>query len=790
MSNITDWIKYELYPALYERIAEAFPEHNFERTAKDWRSNTYLDGSPHKRADKTKVDAKYPGTVYEQGGEYKSLIDYVMERDSLDFLPAVKKLAGIAGVQLPVDQSYSPEAYRASQEALNILGAAKDYFAYLLSQKDGEAVMKYLQGRGYTPAEVEEMELGYIASPERLNNYLEGKRYAQEDIDKALQIDGYKGLGETHSLVIPYRSGGTVKGFKFRSITGAEPKYLNSRNLPRNEGFFNLSPLRGAKDLIVVEGELDALHATVKGIENVVATGGSSISQEQIEDAKRRGAKAITLCFDKEPGVENKILKALDVLEKDADLRVYVAELPARDGEKVDPDRLLKERGVEALREALDQADPHYIYRLNHIREKYAKIQTDQGELTAKDIHALLEEVVVASSRLSKPLERDQFTKAFLGIQGLKDLGIKEDSLKDTADKIRYKKEEAEQERRISRVLVQAQKKREQGDTKGVIELLESGLKEERVKKGAGLIQPYSYQDWEREIASAPQAIKTGYPSLDEIAGLPAGAITLIAGRPSHGKTTLMFNLLLRMAEIHGDKGLKFYFFSYEEQRRYILTKILNSLIAEDLVKHFPRGIYTNYHFLRDYLAKGKEDLHQVEAGKATLKRLLDEDRIAVIDQSHTVEELGNVLEALNRKENIGAVFIDYIQRMSTERRTQDKRTEIAHISDQVLQIAKRTGLSMVLGAQLNRATTIGEPRMENLKEAGNLEEDANLVYSVYNEAKERQQVGDGEAPGREVELQIKALKNRDGEVNREAVLIFDTWTGKIKDSKEDLIDF
>jgi replicative DNA helicase len=129
---------------------------------------------------------------------------------------------------------------------------------------------------------------------------------------------------------------------------------------------------------------------------------------------------------------------------------------------------------------------------------------------------------------------------------------------------------------------------------------------------------------------------------------------------------------------------------------------------------------------------------------------------------------------------------------MRTDRRTQDKRTEIAHISDQVLQIAKDSGLPLILGAQLNRATN-QKPTLENLKEAGNLEEDANTVLSVYNESRERDESSEGETlkGAREVELEIKALKNREGEVNQTATLLFDKYTGVIKDkSPKEITDF
>ena len=65
------------------------------------------------------------------------------------------------------------------------------------------------------------------------------------------------------------------------------------------------------------------------------------------------------------------------------------------------------------------------------------------------------------------------------------------------------------------------------------------------------------------EIATLPPAYKTGYSSLDKFIGFTPGAITLIAGRPSHGKTTFMFNLLLEMSKLYKDES--FYFFTYEE---------------------------------------------------------------------------------------------------------------------------------------------------------------------------------------------------------------------------------
>jgi hypothetical protein len=121
MSNLTEWIKTELYPVLFDRIDQAFPEHKFTRFPGGWRSNTYLNGSPHQRADKVVVSNKTAGRILEQGGDNLSLVDYVIRRDNLNFIEAVKYLADIAGLQVPGDPDFNEEAYRAKQEEASLL---------------------------------------------------------------------------------------------------------------------------------------------------------------------------------------------------------------------------------------------------------------------------------------------------------------------------------------------------------------------------------------------------------------------------------------------------------------------------------------------------------------------------------------------------------------------------------------------------------------------------------------------------------------------------------------------
>jgi DNA primase/KaiC/GvpD/RAD55 family RecA-like ATPase len=814
MSNITDWIKTELYPTLYENIDTALPEHEFKKQAECWRSKTYLDSSPHKnRVDKTVISKKAPGYILEQGGEILSLVDYVMRRDNLEFIQAVESLAKAVGLQLPKGE-IDLNTYQRDKDQVTLLESCNSYFIYCLNNSTGaDEVRAYLSSRGYSDEDVKAMELGYIPDLDKLFKYLLSKGYSQTLIDEVVKLN--KAIGSTHKLTIPYRSGGSIKGFKFRALenkpnieTGHKaggysintplPKYLNSTGLDRLGGFFNLLSIKGDKDLVIVEGELDSLSATARGISNIVATGGSSISSDQVKDAIKRGAKSFSLCLDTEPGKEDKTAKqissAIEVILGEGVNRVYIVTLPDLGGGKTDPDRLIKDSGVDAFKEAIRGALPYYEYYLQELLNKYAKIEDEVG-LKPKDIDKLLDEVIELSYKIPEATDRDRFKKLFTSLEAIKELGITEESLSITVDRLTSSKNKELRDKELKKLLLEATQLQTKGDTDKALEILNNGVKETITKGAIDLLPPpLNFNNLLDEIATLPPAYKTGYSSLDKFIGFTPGAITLIAGRPSHGKTTFMFNLLLEMSRQYPEEV--FYFFTYEEPVKNISIKLLNRLIATDLSQYY-RDIKdlskpTNYEFLKSYIKARRTDIQPIEEGKIKLQELIDSQRLKVIDKNYSVEELYNLILYLNKKERIGGVFIDYIQRMRTDRKTQDKRTEIAHISDQVLQIAKDSGLPLILGAQLNRATN-QKPTLENLKEAGNLEEDANTVLSVYNESRERDESSEGETlkGAREVELEIKSLKNREGEVNQTATLLFDKYTGVIKDkSPKEITDF
>ena len=804
MSIITDWIKYELYPTLFQSINIALPEHSFNRYTGGWRSKTYLDGSPHKtRPDKTVVSKQAPGWILENGGDTLSLVDYVMRRDKVAFIQAVKTLADAVELQLPkgdLDQ----ESYQKYKDQATILEDCNSYFIYCLENSIGADEEKtYLTSRGYSSEVVKVMELGYIPDQEKLFKYLLSKGYSQSLIDETVKLN--KGIGSTHRLTIPYRSGGSIKGFKFRTIGDTTPKYLNSSGLDKKGGFFNLLGIKGDKDVVIVEGELDSLHATAKEVDNVVATGGSSLSPDQVKDAIKRGAKSFTLCFDTEPGKEENTAKginsAIEVILGEGVNRVYIVTLPALGGAKTDPDRLIKESGVKAFKEAIKRALPYYEYRLQETLKKYGKIENERG-LQPKDIDNLLDEVVETASNIPDATDRDRYKKLFTSLDAIKELGISEESLSITVDKLTSTRDKEAQAKDFKKLLLDVTQLQDKGETDKALELLNSKVKEVKLKDKAtefsSLMKPIKEDELRERQVNKPESINSGYIIGEEPLLLPSGAISIFTAPTSHGKTTFLINLALNVATTSPDKET--YLFSYEEDGDSILINALNTYLDVE-ISHNNRRTLKSYFTTNstEYIKSESREYFTTNKDKF-FRELIETRRLNIHYTSYNSDTLVEAIRYLHKHAKPGAIFIDYIQLLNLPEgkyKTYSRQEEIKEICIALKDVAVETGLPIILGAQFNREV-VNQLRIHATKigEAGDIERIASLIVGFWNNnfkplgtLGELHEIENKGATTPDT-LYATILKNRGGIVGLEEILSFNGNTGKIKNSGSSEISY
>ena len=287
----------------------------------------------------------------------------------------------------------------------------------------------------------------------------------------------------------------------------------------------------------------------------------------------------------------------------------------------------------------------------------------------------------------------------------------------------------------------------------------------ESVETTDNLPQPYTFKDLLKDLTEVKEGLKTGFKSIDTLIEIPQAAITLIAGRPSHGKTITQLNLLLSMVQQYPE--LKFYFFSYEETRSQILLKILN-ILSRDMIseKH-------NLANLEGYLRGGHKTRETINEAAEYLQKLTESGRLVISDVPYHVDDLAAIICKLRGKfgQSLGAVFIDYIQKIKIKSKHPTRQLELQKISEAILETAKSNNLPIILGAQLGRGTGKKEVlRLDNLREAGDIENDSKLVIGIWNQSKE----DENSAQSRKVDLELVILKNRNGPSNQSIFLEFD----------------
>jgi DNA primase len=300
-------------------------------------------------------------------GKSGDVFGFVMERQGMDFIDAVKYVAGRTGVEVR-------EVKRAREEddphrpLYEINAFAKEWFrGRLLDEAEGGTARAYLEGRGIDAATAERFGLGFAPDEWRSLREATAKHGFTDEVMLDLGLlkqserskepyDGFRGR-----IIFPIESlGGKVIAFGGRILEGDGrdgPKYINSPETPVYQKGQNLYGLSWAKNhirkeeaAIVVEGYMDVVSLAAAGFENVVAPLGTALTAEQAKLLSRYCTRVLLL-FDSDSAGLRATFKAGDVL-LEAGMHPAVVSLPP--GE--DPDTLVRSAGHDALAALIDDA--------------------------------------------------------------------------------------------------------------------------------------------------------------------------------------------------------------------------------------------------------------------------------------------------------------------------------------------------------------------------------------------------------------------------------------------------
>lgn len=310
-------------------------------------------------------------------------IHFVMEMERMEFMDAVKLLAERAHMELP-ERTNEPRARMDADERERIYEAntlAARFFHSLLWKEEGSEMLNYLYKRGLNDSDIRRFGLG--ASPKGwdvLAKHLKEQGFTDSILEKAglvVRKDGrVYDMFRGRAIFPIINQQGRVVGFGGRAMGDAQPKYLNTSETPvfnKRQGLYALNMAkkeRGLGRLVLVEGYMDTVSLRKSGVQGVVATLGTALTEEQARLIKRF-APEVWISYDGDGAGRKAALRALDIFDEQ-DMRAKVIDYPAG----MDPDDFVKANGQQGF-EALPRYDATE-YRMMRARDDL-DLSTQEG---------------------------------------------------------------------------------------------------------------------------------------------------------------------------------------------------------------------------------------------------------------------------------------------------------------------------------------------------------------------------------------------------------------------------
>lgn len=300
-------------------------------------------------------------------------VSFVMEHEKFNYPEALRYLAQKYHIALEETGDVAKEqGDKMIRDSLYIINQfAQQYFHDNLSKTaEGRNIgMAYFKERGFTEEMIKKFMLGYALSDEQAFAKAAEKNGYQKNLLMQVGLIKEKGGREVdffhHRVIFPILSlSGKVVAFAGRMMTKDDraPKYINS---PETEiyhksqllyGIFQArNAIRKEDECFLTEGYTDVISMHQAGIENVVASSGTSLTQEQIK-LIRRFTNNITILYDGDAAGLKAALRGLEMMAEE-DVNVRVVMLP--DGD--DPDSFLHKKGSTAFREFVSSGKKHFL---------------------------------------------------------------------------------------------------------------------------------------------------------------------------------------------------------------------------------------------------------------------------------------------------------------------------------------------------------------------------------------------------------------------------------------------
>ena len=307
-------------------------------------------------------------------GAAGNVFTFVKDYENVSFLEAVSIVAKKAGILFEYKDTTVSKTNNQNSVLYKILSDASKFYQNNLSTKSGEAARNYLKQRNFSNECIKEFEFGLASNNNSLYNFLHKKGYSDSDIERTSLISTERNIHDIfiNRVMIPIHDlEGNIVGFTGRIYTESnDPKYINSKEsdvFKKGKILFNYhrakAHVRNSRELIIVEGNMDALKLNAAGINNVIALMGTALTLDQVNAIKKMRSKVI-LMMDNDNAGKLGMYQNGNILKKNG-IDPFVVLLS---GAK-DPDEYINKFGVDKFNNLLKNPLSFLNYKLDYFKE-------------------------------------------------------------------------------------------------------------------------------------------------------------------------------------------------------------------------------------------------------------------------------------------------------------------------------------------------------------------------------------------------------------------------------------
>lgn len=370
-------------------------------------------------------------------GEGGDVFTFLEKIEGWDFREALEELAKRAGIKLV--SNFSSKGGQVRERIMEMNQLTSKFYSHILNKHPlGETARKYLGGRGVGESLWQKFDLGFAPNSwDNVLNFLTKKGFSQADIAVSGLVVGRENTmrqSKTMAFYDRFRgrvmfpikdTRGKVLGFSGRVLdstgeaplrqgSGGQAKYINSPETPvfhKGNLLFGLDVARAAirdkNEAVLVEGEFDVLSSHKAGVENVVASKGTALTDKQVTTLSRL-CENVTLCFDMDVAGDNASRRGIELLDISG-VNIKVVRMPS--GFK-DPDEFAKSDPA-AFRKAVGSAVNIYDYLIESALKRYDAATSEGkkkiGQETLPILAKISDDLLRAhyTTRLAKSLDLD-----------------------------------------------------------------------------------------------------------------------------------------------------------------------------------------------------------------------------------------------------------------------------------------------------------------------------------------------------------------------------------------------